>query len=42
MEARFPLIPGWEVAGVIEARGFDATEFEVGDEVVGYINNVWG
>ncbi|WP_406643178.1 NADP-dependent oxidoreductase [Amycolatopsis sp. WGS_07] len=41
MEARFPLIPGWEVAGVIETRGFDATEFEVGDEVVGYINKDW-
>ncbi|WP_328612032.1 NADP-dependent oxidoreductase [Amycolatopsis sp. NBC_00345] len=41
MEARFPLIPGWEVAGVVEARGFDATEFEVGDEVVGYISKDW-
>ncbi|MFK0293243.1 NADP-dependent oxidoreductase [Streptomyces sp. NPDC090442] len=41
MEARFPLIPGWEVSGVVEARGFDATEFEVGDEVVGYIWKDW-
>jgi NADPH:quinone reductase-like Zn-dependent oxidoreductase len=41
MEARFPLIPGWEVAGVVEARGLDATEFEIGDEVIGYINKDW-
>lgn len=41
MEACFPFIPGWEVSGVVEARGFDATEFEVGDEVVGYICKDW-
>ncbi|WP_051899131.1 NADP-dependent oxidoreductase [Sciscionella sediminilitoris] len=41
MEAHFPLVPGWEVAGVIEARGLDATEFEVGDEVIGYIIKDW-
>lgn len=41
LEARFPFIPGWEVSGVVEARGFDATEFEVGDEVVGYICKDW-
>ncbi|WP_411126579.1 NADP-dependent oxidoreductase [Streptomyces sp. x-19] len=41
MEAHFPFIPGWEVSGVVEARGFDATEFEVGDEVMGYICKDW-
>ncbi|EST38232.1 hypothetical protein N566_08615 [Streptomycetaceae bacterium MP113-05] len=36
-EARFPLIPGWDVAGTVEAAGLDATEFAAGDEVVGYL-----
>lgn len=36
-ETNFPLIPGWDVAGVVEATGLDATEFAVGDEVVGYV-----
>ncbi|THA23731.1 NADP-dependent oxidoreductase [Streptomyces sp. RKND-216] len=36
-ETRFPLIPGWDVSGVVEALGVDATEFEVGDEVMGYL-----
>ena len=36
-ETHFPLIPGWDVAGVVEAVGIDATEFEVGDEVMGYL-----
>ncbi|AXK31398.1 NADP-dependent oxidoreductase [Streptomyces armeniacus] len=35
-ETHFPLIPGWDVAGVVEAVGLDATEFSVGDEVLGY------
>ncbi|RSO11634.1 NADP-dependent oxidoreductase [Streptomyces sp. WAC 06783] len=37
MDVHFPLIPGWDVAGVVEAVGQDATEFDVGDEVVGYV-----
>ncbi|MFD7664024.1 NADP-dependent oxidoreductase [Streptomyces sp. NPDC059788] len=37
MHVHFPLIPGWDVAGVVEAVGLDATEFAVGDEVVGYV-----
>ncbi|PWI44753.1 NADP-dependent oxidoreductase [Streptomyces sp. ICBB 8177] len=37
MNAHFPLIPGWDVAGVVEAVGADATEFAVGDEVIGYV-----
>ncbi|MDT0380130.1 NADP-dependent oxidoreductase [Streptomyces sp. DSM 42041] len=36
-ETRFPLIPGWDVSGVVEALGVDATEFEIGDEVIGYL-----
>ncbi|MFK0115333.1 NADP-dependent oxidoreductase [Streptomyces sp. NPDC090994] len=37
MEVRFPLVPGWDVAGVVEAVGFDVDEYAVGDEVVGYL-----
>ncbi|WP_039631191.1 NADP-dependent oxidoreductase [Streptomyces sp. 769] len=37
MHAHFPLIPGWDVAGVVEAVGADATEYAVGDEVIGYV-----
>lgn len=35
MDVRFPLVPGWDVAGVVEQAGFDAEEFAVGDEVFG-------
>ncbi|MFJ9848013.1 NADP-dependent oxidoreductase [Streptomyces sp. NPDC101150] len=37
MYAHYPLIPGWDVAGVVEAVGADAAEYEVGDEVIGYV-----
>ncbi|MET7797122.1 NADP-dependent oxidoreductase [Streptomyces decoyicus] len=37
MDVHFPLVPGWDVAGVVEAVGADATEYEVGDEVIGYV-----
>lgn len=33
---QFPIIPGWDMAGVIEERGFAARRFEVGDAVFGY------
>src|SRR5947207_8015348 len=35
--AHYPLIPGWDVAGVVEAVGVDAPEYAVGDEVMGYV-----
>lgn len=41
MEVRFPLISGWDVAGVVEQVGLDATEFAVGDEVFGYVRKDW-
>lgn len=35
---KYPFIPGWDVAGVIETVGPGATRFSVGDEVFGYTN----
>lgn len=32
----FPVIPGWDVAGVVTALGPDVPEFAVGDEVMAY------
>ncbi|MEV6569299.1 NADP-dependent oxidoreductase [Streptomyces kronopolitis] len=37
MDTHFPLIPGWDVSGVVEAVGVDATEYAIGDEVIGYV-----
>lgn len=36
MDIHFPVIPGWDVAGVVEAVGYDTPEFTVGDEVYSY------
>ncbi|WP_309127413.1 NADP-dependent oxidoreductase [Microbacterium sp.] len=33
---RFPVIPGWDVAGVVIGVGMDTPEFSVGDEVMAY------
>ncbi|MEV5177389.1 NADP-dependent oxidoreductase [Streptomyces flaveolus] len=41
METGFPLVPGWDVAGVVERVGFDVTEFAPGDEVFGYVRKDW-
>ena len=41
MESHFPIIPGWDVAGVVEGVGLDAGEFAVGDEVIGYVRKDW-
>ena len=41
----FPLIPGWDLAGVVESVGPAVTEFSPGDEVLGYVRRdhvQWG
>ncbi|MEU8617470.1 NADP-dependent oxidoreductase [Streptomyces sp. NPDC048623] len=37
MVSHFPMIPGWDVAGVVASNGLDSPEFTPGDEVIGYI-----
>ena len=37
MDSVFPIVPGWDVSGVVEQVGLDTPEFSVGDEVVGYV-----
>lgn len=36
MTAVFPVVPGWDVAGVVVRTGLDTPEFAVGDEVLAY------
>lgn len=36
MDVVFPVVPGWDVAGVVEAVGPDTPEWAVGDEVMAY------
>ncbi|MGY1813944.1 NADP-dependent oxidoreductase [Blastococcus sp. SYSU D00820] len=41
----FPIVPGWDVAGVVEAVGPAITAFAPGDEVFGYVRRddvQWG
>lgn len=41
----FPLIPGWDAAGVVVEVGSEVTAFAVGDEVFGYVRRPvakWG
>lgn len=37
MDSTFPIVPGWDVAGVVEQVGLDTPELAVGDEVIGYV-----
>lgn len=41
METQFPVVPGWDVAGVVEQVGIDVTDYAVGDEVIGYARKDW-
>ncbi len=36
MVTQFPVVPGWDVSGVVERVGIDVPEFAPGDEVIGY------
>ena len=36
MDSRFPVVPGWDVAGVVDAVGPDTPEFAPGDRVAAY------
>lgn len=36
IDTHFPVIPGWDVAGVVTQVGLDTPEFQVGDEVFAY------
>ena len=36
MPHSFPVIPGWDICGVVEQRGHAARRFKVGDEVYAY------
>ncbi|MDK1347230.1 NADP-dependent oxidoreductase [Streptomyces sp. 378] len=33
----FPVVPGWDVSGVVVRPGVAVSEFDVGDEVIGYV-----
>ncbi|MEU5426341.1 NADP-dependent oxidoreductase [Streptomyces olivoreticuli] len=37
LDAVFPVVPGWDVSGVVVQPGADVQEFAVGDEVIGYV-----
>ncbi|MGK4583692.1 NADP-dependent oxidoreductase [Kitasatospora sp. HPMI-4] len=41
MDVHFPLIMGWDLAGVVQAVGGAVTEFRPGDEVIGYVRKDW-
>lgn len=36
MDAYFPVVPGWDLAGIVEAVGAGVDEFKPGDQVIGY------
>jgi NADPH:quinone reductase-like Zn-dependent oxidoreductase len=40
LQHRLPLIPGWDVSGIVEAVGPDVTAFKIGDAVFGMLDFV--
>jgi NADPH:quinone reductase-like Zn-dependent oxidoreductase len=41
LHAQFPLVMGWDMAGVVQQVGAGVTEYQVGDKVIGYVNKDW-
>jgi len=41
LDVEFPVVPGWDVAGVVERPGLDTPELAAGDEVFGYVRKDW-
>ncbi|WP_354639788.1 NADP-dependent oxidoreductase [Kitasatospora camelliae] len=41
LDAHFPLVMGFDLAGVVQAVGGAVTEFQPGDEVIGYVRKDW-
>ncbi|MDO4918055.1 NADP-dependent oxidoreductase [Kocuria sp.] len=41
MNAQFPVVPGWDVAGVVVQKGFDTPGVSEGDEVIAYARKDW-
>ncbi|WP_329408273.1 NADP-dependent oxidoreductase [Streptomyces sp. NBC_00704] len=37
IDAVFPVVPGWDVSGVVVRLGVSVAEYAVGDEVIGYV-----
>jgi NADPH:quinone reductase-like Zn-dependent oxidoreductase len=36
LDAHFPVVPGWDIAGIVEQPGLDTPEFSAGDEILAY------
>lgn len=39
METWFPVVPGWDLAGIVEQVGAGVVEFQPGDEVIAYAHH---
>lgn len=39
VDTYFPVVPGWDIAGVVERPGLATPEFSAGDEVIGYVRS---